>query len=522
MITSRNIGLPLSNQRASHLVKSPLHRLHLPRYLSLVLLSLILLAKNPAGSNLAWAQSAGDALPELGDAATQYLNPEQEAHIGKQFLQQLLSSPNYIDDPEIQHYLNTLGRSIGKNASMRGVVLHVNLLENSELNAFAVPGGYITFHSGLILATDTESELASVVGHEIAHLSQRHLPRLLAKANAQKVPLILATIGSILIGGQAGVAGVTVANASAISNQLAYSRDFEREADAIGMEIMVEGGFDPRGMGQFFSKLQRFNAITSNNVPEFLRSHPLSYTRIAESESRLNNYPKRPHQSSFAYFLVKAKIRALYAGRPEAAVETLAAAMDESADSSTDRLVKDVSAYGLALAKSRLREFDDAVRLLIPLAEKYPDQAAIKIAIAEVYGQWGNHGEAIARYRALTEENPEAVYIQRYYLDALLAGNEAAEAKRVARYLLRRHPDAFQLYRPLSRANVALGHLAEAHQADGEYLASIGKYESAIASLRLALRDNADNSSYLNQSIDARIKELERAVSRVRNTKLPG
>jgi len=207
-------------------------------------------------------------LPELGDSASAYLNKRQEEQIGKQFLRQL--------------------------------------------NAFAVPGGYIVFHTGLILTTETESELASVVGHEIAHLSQRHLPRMIAKAEASKLPTTAAIIASLLIGGQVGVAGVTLANANLISNQLAYSREFEKEADAIGIQMMSNSGFDPQGTASFFDKLQRYTLVTSDDVPEFLRSHPLSYTRVAEAESRLAALPKQRHSSSIEFHLVKAKIRALH------------------------------------------------------------------------------------------------------------------------------------------------------------------------------------------------------------------
>ena len=148
--------------------------------------------------------SSQSNLPELGDSATKYLNRQQEDQIGKGFYRALIRSEDFVTDPEIQHYLNQLGRAVGQNAGMRGVTLHFNLLDVKELNAFAVPGGYITFHSGLVLATESESELASVMGHEIAHLSQRHLPRMLAKAEAAKLPTTAAIIASILLGGQLG------------------------------------------------------------------------------------------------------------------------------------------------------------------------------------------------------------------------------------------------------------------------------------------------------------------------------
>lgn len=458
----------------------------------------------PAGQP--FAQS--DGLPELGEAATQYLSSQQEADIGKRFLRELLLQENFVSDPELRHYLNKLGRGVGQYANLHGVTLHFNLLENNELNAFAVPGGYITFNTGLLLTTETESELASVVGHEIAHLSQRHLPRMIAKAEAAKLPTTAAIIASILVGGQAGVAGVTLANANMLSNQLAYSREFEREADAIGMKLLSAGGFDPSAMAEFFNRLQRFNVITSKDVPEFLRTHPLSYTRIAEAEARQNSYPSTPHDSSLEFHLARAKIRALYSGPPAEAIRILEQDIDKAQGKE-----KDGKLYGLSLARFKLRDYAGAMETLSPLVSKYPGVPSIQIARAQIADEIASHEEATQIYQEIIEKHPQVVYIKYYYLESLLENGNAAAAKKVARHQLRRTPDEFELYRTLARANVELGNLVEAHQADAEYLAALGRYRDAIASLKLALRDNANNSQYLSQSITSRISSLERIAS---------
>ena len=416
-----------------------------------------------------------------------------------------MTQKNFVSDPELQHYLNHLGRSVGKNANLHNVTLHFNLLEDNELNAFAVPGGYITFNTGLLLTTETESELASVVGHEIAHLSQRHLPRMVAKAQAAKLPTTAAIIASILVGGQAGVAGVTLANANLLSNQLAYSREFEREADAIGMKLLSDSGFDPSAMAEFFNRLQRFNVITSKDVPEFLRTHPLSYTRIAESEARQDSYPAVHHESSFEFHLAKAKIQAIYSGTPDDAIKVLE---EEIARSEGNQ--KDANQYGLALAKARLRDYSGAMKTLSTLVPKYPEVPAIQIARAQFTTEIGTHEEVERIYKGLIDQHPEKIFIKYYYIDALLAQGDAATAKKIARHQLRRAPEEYNLYRRLARANVEIGNLVEAHQADAEYLAAIGRYREAIASLKLALRDNADSSQYLSQSIASRITSLER------------
>jgi len=444
-------------------------------------------------------------LPELGDAASAFLNKRQEERIGKQFLRQLLASRNYVSDPELRYYINELGAKVGATANLDGLQLRFNLLKENALNAFAVPGGYITFHTGLILTTETESELASVVGHEIAHLSQRHLPRMIAKAEASKLPTTAAIIASLLIGGQVGVAGVTLANANLISNQLAYSREFEKEADAIGIQMMSSSGFDPQGTANFFDKLQRYTLVTSKDVPEFLRSHPLSYTRVAEAESRLAALPKQTHSSSIEFYLTKAKIRALYSERPEQAQRELIQEIEES-----EGIEKVAGKYGLALSQVRQRRYDEAIRSLRELVEQYPENAALIIGLSNALAESGNAAEGIELLTDLSSKQVEKPYIAHYLIDALLGDSQYAEAKKLARYQLRRHPDDFRLFVKLSKANVGLDQLAEAHQADAEYLAAVGRYETALASLNLALRDNGDNSSYLKQSIEARIEQLKR------------
>jgi predicted Zn-dependent protease len=254
-------------------------------------------------------------LPELGDSATRFLNPAQEKQIGQQFYRQLLGSPYYLEDYELKDYMQSMGDRIATSANLRGTSLTFSLIRNNALNAFAVPGGFITFHTGLLMATETESELASVAGHEIAHLTQRHLPRMIARANENKIPTIAAIIGSILLGGQAGLAGLTMTNATLASNQLSYTRGFEREADAIGIQLLAKAQYDPTAMATFFGSLERYTRHDSTEIPEFLRTHPLSYSRVAESEARASEYPPRSHESSFEFYLAKARIEALYTER---------------------------------------------------------------------------------------------------------------------------------------------------------------------------------------------------------------
>ncbi len=459
----------------------------------------------PAPSSV---HAQGSTLPELGEAATRYLDPDDERMIGRRFLRELTAMDNYIPDHELRHYLNNLGKQIGSKANLGGITPKLNLIRENELNAFAVPGGYITFNSGLLLTTGNESELASVVGHEIAHLSQRHLPRMIARSQASKIPTTAAILASILVGGQAGVAGVTLANATLLSNQLAYSREFEREADAIGIDLMAKSGYNPRAMSDFFAKLQRFNFVSDKAVPEFLRTHPLSYTRMAESEARISVYPRVQHESSLDFHLARARVQALY-GDPQA--DTLQILEDRIKQSrGIQRLAWQ---YGLVLALMEARQLDAATALADEVIGHLPDTPQVQAARAEITRRSGNPAAASLAYGKLVEKYPESGYLRYAYLETLLEAGNAEAAKKFTRFQLRRHPGEYELYPLLSRANVALGLLAEAHQADAEYHVVLGRFGAALSSLKLALRENNDESQYLTQAIMARIEELEREAA---------
>ncbi len=469
------------------------------------LLSLVLFVFNTT-SVAQSSKAPADNLPELGDSSTRYLDAAQEKLIGQQFLRQLIRNPDYVDDGELQDYVQSIGNRIGATADLHGSKLSFNLIENNVLNAFAVPGGYITLNTGLLMVTKTESELASVLGHEIAHLSQRHLSRLAAKTNQDQAPFIAAVIGSIFIGGQVGLAGLTVANAVIASNRLSYTRVFEREADAIGIKLLANANYDTTAMADFFGQLERYTRHDNSEIPEFLRTHPLSLSRITAAESRARQYPPQPHMSSLEFHLAKARIQALYTERGSDPI-----AFFESQVETEQAALKDVATYGLAIALTATRKLDRARAVLLPLIERYPNHAWIQAAQAEIDLVDKQFQPAIDRYQTLISKHPNKLYLNYRLANALLLNEQPEMAKKIIRYQLRRHPDQYLLYQFLSKTNAAQGLLAEAHQADAEYHATLGNYVAAIESLKLALRESKP-AGYLTQSITARIADLEAKI----------
>ncbi|MDH5480114.1 MAG: M48 family metalloprotease, partial [Nitrosomonas sp.] len=271
-------------------------------------------------------------LPDLGDVSQATITPREERQIGLQIMRQIRADPSYLDDPEITSYLNSLGHKLISNSSEAepGQSFEFFALQNSAINAFALPGGFMGFNSGLIIAAQSESELAGVMAHEIAHVTQKHLARMIS---GQKYSMItsLAALAVAIIAArsnpQAGSAIMATTQASMIQSQLDFTRKHEKEADRIGLGILVDAGFDPQGMSTFFERLQIAGRFYENGAPSYLRTHPLTYERIADIQNRTQELAYRQVTDSTDFQLVRAKLRA-FDGKPQDAVKQFRARLD--------------------------------------------------------------------------------------------------------------------------------------------------------------------------------------------------
>lgn len=231
-----------------------------------------------------------DDLPELGDVSQATITPRQEKQLGYQIMRQIRADPSFLDDPEITSYLNNLGRRLvsTSNETQPGQSFEFFALQDPTINAFALPGGFMGFNSGLIIAAQSESELAGVMAHEIAHVTQKHLARMIA---GQQHLGLISTIAGLAIAilasrsnPHAGQAAIVASQAAAIQSRLNFTRKHEKEADRIGFNILHRAGFDPHGMSAFFERLQLAGRYRENGAPSYLRTHPLTYERIADIE----------------------------------------------------------------------------------------------------------------------------------------------------------------------------------------------------------------------------------------------
>jgi len=457
------------------------------------------------------AQAPTD-LPDLGDRSASIISVSEERKLGEEFMRTARRQLQFLDDPELNAYLQELGSQLAAQSGA-GYEFHFFIIDDPTLNAFAVPGGYIGVHTGLILATQTESELASVLAHESAHVSQRHLPRMIARASERSLPTMAALIAAAMLGGQAGEAAIALTAASSAKSQIDYTREFEREADRIGMQILARTGYDPRAMPAFFERLQQSSRLYDTGLPEFLRTHPVTSDRIAESRERAERYKSPPPAPNPAFFRFQARVRVLTTPKPQQAVEVFAA--DLKSGGSVD---VESTRYGYALALARAGRHQEALtqaRLLLAQRPADPDYQTL---LAGIQLGAGDRPGALTTLGNAHRQQPHNLALTRHYADALLKSGQAADARRLLDRAVRDHADDPTLQKMLASAAGDSGDQLTAHRALAEYYYLNGNVHAAIDQLQIARRYTG--TSYYNQaSLEARIREMQDEAALYKNSR---
>lgn len=450
--------------------------------------------------------AAAQNLPDLGESAQAALSAAEEREIGESIMREIRADPEYIDDPEISAYVQALGQRLASVAPVDKPHYEFFVIRNPQVNAFALPGGYIGLHSGLILTAQTESELASVVAHEIGHLVQHHMARMVDKYNQ----LQIASIAGLALALLAAASNPQVAQAAAITSQaapiqaaLSYSRDFEREADRVGFQILSDSGFDVHGMPAFFERLQRSTRLYDNNAPGYLRSHPLTSERIADMQNRALDARFRQVRDSVEFGLVRAKLRA-EVGTPDQAAAFFR-------DALADRRFADEAAvhYGYASALVRAEQLDLAADQIAAARKSGLRHPMLETLAARVKLAAGDATGAIEILSAARARYPDNAGVGYEYAEALLSVDRARDAMEVLVPLTKRYPQDPRLYEMQARAYSKLGKRAEQHRALAEMYLLKGGTQAAIEQLRLAQKAG-DADFYVLSAIDARLREVQR------------
>ncbi|MEO8204266.1 MAG: M48 family metalloprotease [Betaproteobacteria bacterium] len=451
----------------------------------------------------AWGQNA---LPDLGDASSSVLSPMMERKLGESVMREIRAGePSFVDDPEINEYLNTLGHKLLAAVPGSRQDFEFFAIREPTINAFALPGGFVGVHTGLLTAADTESEVASVLAHEITHVTQHHIARLFGAQKQMQLPAMIAMAAALLAAKSRpdlASGAAMAAQGAAISGQLAYSRDFEREADRIGFQTLQAAGFDVRGMPAFFEKLQRFTRIMDDgSAPGYLRSHPLTVDRVADAQNRAQNAPYHQHADSLEFHLVRAKLRAETGESRDAVVLFRAILKDR-------RFANETAAhYGLAIALLRNRQFAEARVEAEKLLGGTARSPMLEALTARSMVAAGDSGSAIALLKGAIGRNPYYRPMLYAYSGALLDAKRVDDAMAALREQLRLYPKDAQLLGMQAKGYAAQGKRLLQHQAQAEVYVQQGILPAAIEQLQLA-QTAGDGNFYELSAVEARLKEI--------------
>ncbi|MDR2240368.1 MAG: M48 family metalloprotease [Zoogloeaceae bacterium] len=446
-----------------------------------------------------------EGLPDLGDASRIDLPPQLERRIGESIVNDIrLREPSYIDDPEIAAYLNMLGAKLSAAIPEAGQSFEFFALRDPTLNAFALPGGYIGVHSGLILAAQSESELAGVLSHEIAHVTQKHLARMMSKQSQAQAAQWLAMAVAVLAArssSDVGQAALVAGSAAGVQTMLNYSRDFEREADRVGIQTLERAGFDVRGMGSFFERLQKFGRLYENNAPGYLRTHPLTLERISDMENRILQSHYRQVRDSTGFQLVRAKLRATQGDARDAITEF------ESQLRERKYMSEAAARYGLALAQMRAGNFPAVENEVAALRRLKTASPMIDTLAADVKKAQGDLNSALSLYREARVRYPHYKALIYGQIDALLANGQAQAALKTATEELQLTPSDAILYGWQAKSYAALGKRLQQHRAQAELYVLQGQLAAAVEQLELAQKAE-DGDFFEHSQADARLREL--------------
>lgn len=449
-----------------------------------------------------------DGLPDLGELERSGLSVPAERRLGEKIMLEIRRDPAYVNDPEVADYINQVGQKLVSQAES-GVrqPFEFFVVRDALLNAFALPGGYVGVHTGLILAARAESELAGVLAHEVSHVTQSHLARMFGNQSQAQLTSLLSLAVALLAARSnpdVAVGAALAGQAAVVQNQLNYSRDFERESDRLGLDLMEKSGYDTRGMASFFERMLQFGRLYENNAPGYLRTHPLTTERITDMENRIAQRPYKQVPDSPEFGLVRAKIRA-FEGTPGDAVADFVAQL-KSGKYARETDVRFGYAHALlrdnrlAAAEAELATLR-RLKLESPLLENLAAQLQLKKKDSE---------GAIRMLRAAVQRYPQSRALTHALIEAKVSSGvtaHIAEAVALTQKELQLTPGDARLHALQAKAYAAQGKRLHQHGAQAEAYLAEGQLDAAIMQLDLA-RQAGDGDFYEQSRVDARLREL--------------
>ena len=490
-----------------------------------LLTALVLILASP--SLLLPPAALAQNLPNLGGSEGEELSPQMERKLGEQVMHNIQRDSDYLNDPTVMEYLNNFGATLlAASPEARGDAGYDFLffaVRDPMLNAFALPGGFIGFHSALVIAAQSESELASVMAHEIGHVSQRHIARMIGSQRQDSLlPLAGLLIAALAARSSPDLAGAAMMGGAGIaaSRQLSFTRDAEREADRVGLQILGKAGFETTGMVNFFGRLQSASRNSNDKAPSYLRTHPLTTERIADIEARIRNQAYRQHADSLDFSLIKSRLRILQDDTSQGWRDATAVFVEQSRQGSRAQML--AGRYGLAILALRQRDATRAQTLLSEMqteVERKPSLPATSILTTlaiDIKLAAQQPEQALQAARAARVQYPLSRAVKIQFADCLLAAGKSEEASFFLRDQTQLYRQDYSMQQLLARAYAEQGKQALQHIALSEFYTLTGSLPAALEQLRIA-RSSPDASFYDQAMIDARERELQIAWREILN-----
>ncbi|MBB5018084.1 putative Zn-dependent protease [Chitinivorax tropicus] len=456
-----------------------------------------------------WQTVMADGLPDLGDSSQSTLSMQQERSIGESIMREIRASDEYLDDPDIMAYINSVGYKLAASSQDPTIPFEFFVVNDKSINAFAMPGGFIGIHAGIFLTAQSESELAGVIGHEIAHVTQHHLARRAEVQSKLSVPLLAAMALAILsarstTNSDPGMGVLAATQALGASATLAYSRDHEREADRLGLQTLSKAGFDARAMPRFLERMQKAYSLLDNNALPYLRSHPLTTERVADTQSRVDLLPYRQIPDSTDFLLIREKLRVMQNGG-KASVQYYDYALAEK------KYTQEIAyRYGLAFALLKDRQYERA-QLEINKARKRWQHPMLETLAGDIQLALNQPAKAGKIYQEALQHYPGNPGLSLGSIEALLRQDQAQSALDKINEQHSLTPGDARLYHLRARAYEALKDNAREHQALAEYFWLRGNPMETQTQLKIAM-DNAKGNFYLQSALEARLREIRRIL----------
>lgn len=450
-------------------------------------------------------QNNKNKLPEIGTSGFSVLSVEKERKIGGAMMSHIRASQPLINDPVLIEYINDLGNRLVKNAQDVNYSFEFFIINNKEINAFAFFGGHVGIHSGLITLADTESELASVIGHEISHVTQRHLARRL-ESQSKNQPLTTAAMISgvllTLVNPSIGMAALTTTMAASKQSSINFTRGNEKEADRVGMTLLANSGFDPQGAPNFFAKMAKKYRYKSK-PPAMLLTHPVPESRIADARIRAHGLTASPSAPSLHFALAKSRIQARYELSPQ---ENILKFLDVI--KKQKYTYKEAVHYGLALSYFENKDYQQAKKILVTLIKQDKNNLFYADALTDVYIKTKEVDKALKMLSELNLIMPNNQVVTLNYANALLENKNYSQAEVLLQDYLLIKPGNFIAYDILTTVYRKQNKTALMHATKGEIYALLGAYSRAVDELQTGY-NFAGEQPLVEKRIKARILQFQ-------------